>query len=66
MYTIGTTPAPFSGAMPVTTSSTQTTITVRRNTIYTVTVGVNTTCGVQEATGTIYIGERRMELYKTN
>ena len=60
MYTIGTTPAPLSGAMSVTTSSTQTTITVRYNTIYTVTVGVTTTCaGVQEATGTISIGEWR-------
>ena len=63
MYTIGTTPAPLSGAMSVTTSSTQTTITVRHNTIYTVTVGVNTTCaGVQEATGTIHIGEWRMRM----
>ena len=60
MYTIGTTPAPLSGAMSVTTSSTQTTITVRYNTIYTVTVRVNTTCaGVQEATGTIRLGEWR-------
>ena len=56
MYTIRTTPAPLSGAMSVTTNST--TITVRYNTIYTVTVGVNTTCaGVQEATGIIHIGE---------
>ena len=62
IYTIGTTPAPLSGAMSVTTSSTQTTITVRYNTIYTVTVGVETTCaGVQEATGTIRISEWRME-----
>ena len=62
MYTIGTTPVPLSGAMSVTTSSTQTTITVRHNTIYTVTVGVNTTCaGVQEAIGTIRIGEWRMK-----
>jgi hypothetical protein len=44
--------------MSVTTSSTQTTITVEYNISYTVTVGVNTVCaGVQEATGTIYIGE---------
>ena len=63
MYTIGTTPAPLSGAMSVTTSSTQTTITVGHNTFYTVTVGVNTTCaGVQEATGTIRIGEWRMRM----
>ena len=57
IYTIGTTPAPLSGALSVATSSTQTTIIVRYNTTYTVTVRVNTTCaGVQEATGTIYIG----------
>ena len=63
MYTIGTTPAPLSGAMSVTTSSTQTTITVRYNTIYTVTVGVNTTCaGVQEASATIRIGEWKQEI----
>jgi hypothetical protein len=44
--------------MSVTTSSTQTTITMEYNINYTVTVGVNTVCaGVQEATGTIYIGE---------
>ena len=61
MYTIGTTPAPLSGVMSVTTSSTQTTITVRHDTTYTVTVGVDTTCaGVQEATGTLRIGEWRM------
>ena len=61
MYTIGTTPAPLSGAMSVTTSSTQTTITVRHNTIYTVTVRVNTCAGVQEATGAIRIGEWKVE-----
>jgi hypothetical protein len=42
--------------MSVTTSSTQTTITVEYNISYTVTVGVNTVCA-EEATGTIYIGE---------
>jgi hypothetical protein len=58
MYTVGITPAPPSGAMSATTRSFQTTITVEHNINYTVTVGVNTTCsGVQEATGTIYIGE---------
>jgi hypothetical protein len=48
--------------MSVTTSSTQTTITVEYNISYTVTVGLNTVCGVQEATGTIYMGESGREL----
>ena len=67
MYTIGTTPAPLSGATSVTTNSTQTTITVRYDTVYTVTVGVNTTCaGVQEDTIYIRIGgsERVRQLGK--
>ena len=62
MYTVGTTPAPLSGAMSVTTSSTQANITVTHNTTYTVTVTMNTTCGeVQNVSGTIHIGEWGME-----
>ena len=48
MYTIGTTPAPLSGAIPDT-GSTHINITVNYNTNYMVTVAINTTChGVQE------------------
>ena len=57
MYTIGTTPAPLSGAIPDT-DSTHINITVNYNTNYMVTVAINTTCdGVQEATITFSIGE---------
>ena len=55
MYTIGTTPAPLSGAIPDT-DSTHINITVNYNTNYMVTVSINTTCGVQEATTTFSIG----------
>ena len=56
MYTIGTTPAPLSGAIPDT-DSTHINITVNYNTNYMVTVAINTTCdGVQEATTTFNIG----------
>lgn len=57
MYTIVTTPAPLSGAIPDT-DSTHINITVNYNTNYMVTVAINTTCdGVQEATTTFSIGE---------
>ena len=55
MYTIGTTPAPLSGAIPDT-DSTHINITVNYNINYMVTVAINTTCdGVQEATTTFNI-----------
>ena len=54
MYTIGTTPAPLSGAIPDT-DSTHISITVNYNTNYMVTVAINTTCG-GEATTTFNIG----------
>ena len=56
MYAIGTTPAPLSGVIPDT-DSTHTNITVNYNTNYMVTVAINTTYGVQEATATFNIGE---------
>ena len=55
MYTIGTTPAPLSGAIKDT-DSTHINITVNYNTNYMVTVAINTTCGVQEATAIFNIG----------
>ena len=56
MYTIGTTPAPLSGAIPDT-DSTHISITVNYKTNYMVTVAINTTChGVQEAITTFNIG----------
>ena len=56
MYTIGTTPAPLSGAIPDT-DSTHINIIVNYNTNYILTVATNTTCdGVQEATITFNIG----------
>ena len=55
MYTIGTTPAPLSGAISDT-DSTHINITVNYNITYMVTVAINTTCGVQEATATFSIG----------
>ena len=56
MYTIGTTPAPLSGAIPDTDSS-HINITVNYNTNYMVTVAaISITCdGVQEATTTFNI-----------
>ena len=63
MYTIGTTPAPLSGAIPDT-DSTHISITINYNTNYMVTVAINTTCGgVQEATATFIIGELVLALY---
>ena len=56
MYTIGTTPGPLSGAIPDT-DSTHIDITLNYNITYMVTVAINTTCGVQEATTTFNIGE---------
>ena len=58
MYTIGTTPAPLSGAIPDT-DSTHINITVNYNTNYMVTVAIITilTCGMPEATTTFSISE---------
>ena len=60
MYTIGTTPAPLSGAIPDT-DSTHISITVNYNTNYMVTVAVNTTCAV-EATTTFNLGEHSVSI----
>ena len=55
--TIGVSPPPLCGPMPVTTSSTHTTITLMHNINYTVTVTLNTMCaGDQQDTATIRIG----------
>ena len=68
MYTIGTTPAPLSGAIPDT-DSTHISITVKYNTNYIVTVGINTTCDgvVREATtfnigGLVYVTQKSILL----
>ena len=61
MYTIGTTPATLSGAIPDT-DSTHINITVNYNTNYMVTVAIITTCAV-EATTTFIIGELVLALH---